>query len=59
MDRDLAIDILKAVACCSISELHCYECSLWDDEKHSCRPWTDEEVTEAVRVLNMRGAEDG
>lgn len=52
MDRDLAIDILKALACCSNEELTCGECPLWDNSKSKCRPWTDEEVAEAVRVLN-------
>jgi hypothetical protein len=52
MDREQAIDILKAIACCSLPELHCYECPLWDCKKHKCRPWTNDEVREAVRVLN-------
>jgi hypothetical protein len=52
MDRELAIEILKAVACCSLPELHCYECPLWDTKKHKCRPWTDDEVREAVHTLN-------
>ena len=44
MDKELAIEILKAVACCSLPELHCYECPLWDTKKHKCRPWTDEPI---------------
>ena len=52
MDKDFAIDILMAIACCSLRELSCFECPLWDDETHLCRPWQDEEVVEAVRLLN-------
>lgn len=52
IDKKLAIDILKAMACCSVRELTCCDCPLWDDETHRCRPWTDEEVTEAVHVLS-------
>ena len=50
-DRDLAIELLKAVACCTVRELHCYDCPLYD-ETGRCRPWTDEEVAQAVRTLN-------
>jgi hypothetical protein len=53
MDREFAIEILIALACCSVTELHCIdECPLYDREKYKCRPWTDDEVREAVRVLN-------
>lgn len=52
MDRELEINILKALACCTVTELHCYECPLWDGEKHKCRPWTDAEIVVAVRTLN-------
>ena len=51
MDREQAINILKALACCSVTELHCYECPLWDTKKHKCRSWTNEEVCEAVHTL--------
>jgi hypothetical protein len=52
MDRELAINILKAVACCALPELHCYECPLWDTKKHKCRSWTDDEVRDALRTLD-------
>lgn len=53
MGRDFAIEILKAHACCSVTELHCdCDCPLWDKEKGCCRAWTDEEVREAVHLLN-------
>ena len=52
MDKEQAIDILKALACCSLPELHCYECPRWDCKKHKCSSWTDEEIIEAIRVLN-------
>ena len=52
MDRGLAIDILKALTCCTIHQLSCHECPLYDMETGICRPWTDEEVIDAVRTLN-------
>ena len=52
MNRELAIDILKALACCTIHQLSCHECPLYDMETGICRPWTDEEVIDAVRTLN-------
>lgn len=51
MTKNLAIKLLKAVACCSTAELTCEECPLYD-EHDGCRPWTTEEVTDAVRFLN-------
>ena len=59
MDKELAIEILKAVACCSLPELHCYECPLWDTKKHKCRPWTDDEVRDAVHTLNGERKDNG
>ena len=52
MDREFAIAILKAVACCSTHDLSCYECPLFDKETHKCRPWNDDEVVDAVHTLN-------
>lgn len=52
MDREQAIEILIALGCCTEPELLCNECPLWDDKKLKCRPWMDEEVVEAVRLLN-------
>lgn len=52
MDKDFAINILMAIACCSVRELSCYECPLWSDGTRRCRPWTDDEAVEAVRLLN-------
>lgn len=52
MDKEFAIAILKAVACCSTRELSCFDCPLWDNKTSKCRPWTDDEVTEAVHTLN-------
>lgn len=53
MGRDFAIEILKALACCTVTELHCdCDCPLWDKKKGCCRAWTDEEVREAVHLLN-------
>jgi hypothetical protein len=59
MDKDFAIDILMAIACCSVSELHCFECPLWNDEIDLCRPWQDEEAVEAVRLLNKERRANG
>lgn len=52
MDKDLAIHILVALACCSIPQLLCYDCPLYDAPNNKCRPWSEEEVAEAVRTLN-------
>ena len=51
MEKYEAISILKALACCSISELHCYECPMWD-EVGECKSWTDADVVTAIRTLN-------
>ena len=56
MDENRAIEFLKALAYCSISGLSCTECPMWkgyDDGKlgGSCRGWTDEDIIEAVGVL--------
>ena len=52
MDKDLATNILIAVACCTVAELRCYDCPLWDNDTRRCRPWTDDEVRDAVHTLN-------
>ena len=52
MDKELAINILIAVAVCSTTGLICYECPLWDKEKCTCRPWADDEVRDAVHTLS-------
>lgn len=60
MDRELAIEILIALACCSVTKLHCIgDCPLYDIDKNICRPWTDDEVREAVRVLNGERKDNG
>lgn len=51
MDKDLAIKLLMAVACCSVTELKCYDCPLLEKDGR-CRPWRDKEIEEAVRLLN-------
>ena len=57
MNKDLAIEILKAMACCFIIGLTCSDCPLWDNKTHRCRPWSEEEVTEAVRALSRETKE--
>lgn len=58
MNKDLAIKLLMAVACCSVTELKCYDCPLLEKDGR-CRPWRDKEVEEAVRTLNReRRADD-
>lgn len=50
MTKKLAVNLLKAAACCSTYGLSCLECPLYNDGE--CRPYTDEEIIEAVRFLN-------
>jgi hypothetical protein len=54
MDKKTAQEMLMAVSCCTIIELRCYDCPLYEDDGR-CRPWTDSEVAEAVRVLKEDG----
>lgn len=51
MTRDEAIEILMAVACCSITELSCYDCPMWNS-KVQCNGWKNDEVVRAIDVLN-------
>lgn len=51
MNKQVAIEILVALACCSVPELYCTECPLFREDD-GCRAWRDEEVVEAVRFLN-------
>ena len=56
MREKAAARALIALACCSVSGLQCDQCPYYDpheaDNLECCRPWTNEEVTEAVSVLN-------
>lgn len=56
MKERAATKALIALACCSVSELQCNQCPYYNpreaDDSECCRPWTNEEVTEAVNVLN-------
>ena len=57
MDEERAINILKALACCSVPKLHCDECPMWKPYEDGrlggeCYPWDDYDVVEAVRFLN-------
>lgn len=47
---DLAVNLLKAVACCGTIGLSCLDCPRFDGNE--CKGYTDEEVIEAVRFLN-------
>jgi hypothetical protein len=58
MDKELAINILIAVAVCSVTGLYCDECPLWGNEKGKCRPLTDDEVRDAVHTLNRERRTD-
>lgn len=51
MNERLAIEILVALACCTVTELYCTECPLFREEG-GCRSWRNEEVSEAVRFIN-------
>ena len=60
MDRNFAIEILIALACCSVTNLHCIDnCPLYDVDRHACRPWTDDEVREAVYALKGERKDNG
>lgn len=63
MEKDYAVEILKALACCSVRRLSCSECPMWeefDDGKlgGKCYGWTDEDVFKAVRTLNGETIDD-
>lgn len=47
-----AINILIALACCSIPELTCSECPC------KCDAWSDAEVIEAVKILKERNSNE-
>lgn len=51
MNKRQAINLLIAVACCSVVDLSCYDCPYYNADKE-CRSWLDEEVKEAVNLLN-------
>ncbi len=51
MNRDEAVDILMAYACCHVKELICADCPMWVKNKEKCDAWTDDDVVEAVRYL--------
>lgn len=52
MNKNEAIKILMAVACCSMTELHCCDCPMYDKNKVKCCNWSNEEVVEAVLMLD-------
>lgn len=55
MDKQTALEILIANACCSSLALTCEECPLYDpkesDDLVSCRDFSDAEVAKAVKVM--------
>lgn len=54
MTKKDAIDILIAVACCTLVELTCLDCPLFREHR-MCRAWNDDEVVEAVKLLKGDG----
>lgn len=54
MDGNKAIKILMAVACCYTRELHCCDCPLWNKNKEECNAWTNDDVVNAVSILNNK-----
>lgn len=61
MDKQTALEILIANACCSSLELSCLECPLYTpDQKQNgglhCRDYGDADMVEAVRI--MKGGVD-
>lgn len=55
MDKKKAIDIIMAVACCTVQELRCSDCPLLYEES-KCRAWTSREAADAVLTLKKDGA---
>ena len=59
MNKQEAIEVLMALACCSLAGLTCEDCpravSVEDEDvifgEDTCHSWSDDEVVEAVRVL--------
>lgn len=63
MDKQTALEILIAEACCANRILTCEECPCYnpdqeDIEQNGCFNYSESEVAEAVRVLKG-GADDG
>ena len=53
------MDMLIALACCSLSKLSCEQCPFQKIDSDTCNSWTDDEVVEAVRRLRrLRGDDD-
>lgn len=50
MNKKRAQRVLIAHACCASTKLSCCDCPLLEEDGR-CRPWTDEELVEAVRSL--------
>lgn len=59
MNKQEAVEVLMALACCSLTGLTCEDCpravSTEDEDvifgEDTCRSWSDDEVVEAVHVL--------
>ena len=62
MDEKRAVELLLAYVYCSIPELLCEDCPMYDPEWKEtafigCRMWQHEEVVEAVRFLRKERGE--
>ena len=59
MNKQEAIDILMALACCTVAGLSCEECPRYvpdaDEDvllsENDCISWSDDDVVEAVHTL--------
>lgn len=60
MDKQTALEILIANACCSSMGLTCEDCPFYDpkedDNLECCKDFSDAEIVEAVKV--MKGGAD-
>lgn len=61
MDKQTALELLIANACCASMGLTCEDCPFYDppeddDDLESCRDFSDAEIVEAVKV--MKGGTD-
>ena len=64
MDKQTALEILIANACCGNRLLSCEECPCYDPdqedfEQNGCFNYSESETAEAVRVLKGGGADNG
>ena len=52
MDKEKALNLLKANVYCSDHRLRCNECPLHLEDMGDCNGFNDDDLFEAVKVLN-------